>query len=910
MDEERSGKGLWIALFVVALIAALVFAVLWYLRGSDVDRLNSAIAANQSAADATATRLERELRTARSDVDSGNRKITELETRIRDEQRRATELTQQVERRLRGEVDSANSRVRDMTSQLAQLRQELAGKEDGIQQPEPSAETAVAGIAAGAGLVAAASSPDASVEDVKQQLADARSSAEAREKELYQRLADAVKEKEELAGTVGDLKASINNIGLELTSANEELKNTEGLRDRADSLEKDLTAARRTIEDLRKHNDELDSGHSSLKRELAAAGTAVAAAGIAAAKISDLEKKLAEAESSAAGFKADLDKANADASRSGNVESDLSSAQKRIEELSGQVAAYETEQAGLRKDLTETAQKLQKAQADAAKADALAGQLEAADKTIDEMRSRIGTLEATQVNLRKDLAAAMADLKRAETAKGDAAPVAELEHRIAAITTELEAARKQKTADDESLKKLHDDHAAQRDAAAETERTLRDRIRVLTDENSDTLKLVDELHERIEKAAPQNPALSREVNDAIDKLEAKIDTAEAPDAGLQAAQKEVETLRGQLAEATQAADALRAKNETEAQSNKQALADANATIAKLNEKIGDIEANNSSLRKELNSAADDLRALQESSGKELDAAKKNYEKLLADERARQTQREKDLQAAFEREKEAWNKRAEEVKAAKEESPAVPPVSETPAGASGLLAEAPAVPAEPAAPANIIDLPVEPTHYFVRDPERAAGNVLDLAANGRYVVNVGTRQGVKPGMIFDVHRPLGGMNWFIGTLLIEKAMNDTSEALTVPVQGVKICPVSGRAVLDPDSKYSPFVYADGGKPVPLIPAESLGLGGELPSSGDRIDNPFFDPSRQLLFAVSPEVKGSAPALTSIKALGGTIQAEGDVNSDADYLVVDTEKPENAESMPRRVTPGQLASYAAP
>lgn len=934
-EEPGMGKRLWIILFAAALVVALVFGTLWYLRGQDITRLNSAITANQSAASATTARLERELNLAQSNAESGTRKVEELEKKIRDEQRRATDMAQQVERRLRDEADSANARAHELTAQVTRLKAELEGR---------GSSGASSGEAAGVATAAVALPLHAELEEVKRQLADARESADTREKELYQRLADAVKEKEELAETVGDLKASLNNVGLELTTANEDLQGVDSLQEQAGVLQKQVADARETIRELEEKVGDLEANNSHLRRELTSAqedlakasrlsgvengltetgkqpleslslqsgkpdserpdlnkeiaAAGAAAVGAAAVKINGLETTIARMAKSLEELKkenaelqlehkrlqADLEQAEtgliearAGAAETERLRAEYSTAQKTIEVLRGQIETYESDQESLRKDMTELNLQLQKAQSDALRAGLLESELESAKKTAADSAAQISALTETQTGLRKDLAAAYADLKKAHDGGGDASQAqSELQNRIASLSADLDGAKQQHAAAQESIRSLESELALARGNAADREKSL--------------------------TAAMQR--LEQENNEARERLEAWKSSVPKPESGI---------AKGSVGEDVHAAIAT--------------LEAGNATVDRLEKRIGELEKDNSGLREELARTKADLGDARTNAAKNLAAVREEYNERLANERKRLTERLDVVRDQYQKVKNEAARAKDEAKAkaGEEESGVgmrgqiVLPHSQTPAGAAGILSEPGLEPSltvkmpESVALVEVIEPSEEstvPMHFYIKDPERSVGEITGIPEKGGFEISAGSRQGVKPGMLFDVHRSLGTMSWFIGVLLVDRTMNDSSETTLVSRTGVKICPVTGRAVLDPAAKYSPYVYADGGKAVPLISAESLGLGGETPAAGDKVDNPYFDPSGKFVFAMDPSYVGMAGREVGdvVEALGGEMMGMDGETGAADYLIVMEEKAESILAEPPHVTPSQLSSY---
>lgn len=121
MEQQGGNKGIW-AGFIIALLVALLFLVLWVFRGSDIDALNRKLDAAQSQGESEKRRLESDLRDARGALESANRKVSEAEQRLTDEQRRANESAQQIERRLRIDLDAAEERLAAANRELAEAR--------------------------------------------------------------------------------------------------------------------------------------------------------------------------------------------------------------------------------------------------------------------------------------------------------------------------------------------------------------------------------------------------------------------------------------------------------------------------------------------------------------------------------------------------------------------------------------------------------------------------------------------------------------------------------------------------------------------------------------------------------------------------------------------------------------------
>lgn len=394
-------------------------------------------------------------------------------------------------------------------------------------------------------------------------------------------------------------------------------------------------------------------------------------------------------------------------------------------------------------------------------------------------------------------------------------------------------------------------------------------------------------------------------------------------AALAAAEAAAEETRTRLAQTEKrASDAENAVAELKKQQAEQSakleerLAEANRNIATLEKTIGDLEAKRNSLITELTSTTDDARQ----ATADLDALRKAAEEVRSRaEKAEQLfrEREKELRDDFERQKGEWKKqleaagqdsgqaRAEE----KKETGAAQPASATaaPATEQWSYVEGGSAPAAPAQPIVSTEPPAAmPRHVLIGDPNRSLGRVGQILTDGTYVVNGGANQRVKPGMVYDVHRRFSGMNRYIGLLLVTRVLDDFSLAVPAyPTGEARICPVTGRVVLDPARKSSPYVEVEGGKPVPLISAASLGLGLEMPAIGDCIDNPYYDPGRSAVFFAGSGMAGDLRVPELIEGIGGVMT---NARASSDFEVVRAIDPGiNAPARPRQVTVDALAMY---
>ncbi len=204
-------------------------------------------------------------------------------------------------------------------------------------------------------------------------------------------------------------------------------------------------------------------------------------------------------------------------------------------------------------------------------------------------------------------------------------------------------------------------------------------------------------------------------------------------------------------------------------------------------------------------------------------------------------------------------------------------------------------------------------FGLGQPGRSVGKIVERLPDGQtLLIPGGAKQRVKAGMKFDVYRPVGDRSRYIGSVKVIRAMEDFSMVVSTYTEtDVLVCPVTGRAVLEPGARYSPFAVDKAGKPVELKKAGVVGLSLEAPAVDDLLDNPFYDPARRLVFAVAPDLVDDPCVVKAIEDLGGTPRTGGDL-SGVDFLVVReaSTDPAAAKGGPRRVAIGQLTGYLEP
>lgn len=292
--------------------------------------------------------------------------------------------------------------------------------------------------------------------------------------------------------------------------------------------------------------------------------------------------------------------------------------------------------------------------------------------------------------------------------------------------------------------------------------------------------------------------------------------------------------------------------------------------------------------------------------KQIDAAKKALTEAEAAKAAEVSEAAKAVAAQAKAEAEAVKAKAEAAKSSEPEAlkPAAKP--EQPAAATvvpatqewAYVTEENSSAAAPAAE--------QPKHVFISDPNRAVGQVVQALTDGiTFVIQGGKNQRVRPGMVFDVHRRFGGMSRYIGLLLVTRVLDDYSLAVPAyPTRPARICPVTGRVVLDPTRTTSPFVETEDGKSVPLIPAADVGVGSGMPAIGDCVDNPYYNPTADTMFFAGAGVKDNPLVAPLVAGLSGDMV---DDRMSADFEIATASDP---KSQPRKTAVDALAMYFVP
>ncbi|MDR1613869.1 MAG: hypothetical protein LBT97_13990, partial [Planctomycetota bacterium] len=122
MREDNNRTTLW--MIVAAAVIAVIFIVLWFMRGSDNDRLTRELRAARQSAEETKARLDGEISRLRSDASATASKVSEIEASLRAEKGRAE----------RAEAEAA--RYSSSETELYGVRQRLHDAETKLKNEE------------------------------------------------------------------------------------------------------------------------------------------------------------------------------------------------------------------------------------------------------------------------------------------------------------------------------------------------------------------------------------------------------------------------------------------------------------------------------------------------------------------------------------------------------------------------------------------------------------------------------------------------------------------------------------------------------------------------------------------------------------------------------------------------------
>ncbi len=481
MGEKRTGLT---AALVVATIVAVIFIVLWYMRGDDNARLTESIRSEQRLRSDDVSRLESAASGLRQELDTANRRIRDLEMQANNEKSRADRAAAEIERTsqsnaaliddLRRQVSESETALAQAISEKEELTRQL-GETPGISREE--AEELRAKLAAAV----------AELETLRRnsaQLSDVKTTSEAEITRLSAALSQA---QNDLAAAVSGSGLDVEHIIKAEQDARNEIarlvqsenqmkeqagKQAEALRAAREQAARSLQAEKEAKSELAKQSDSLKAAQEKLaslakaeadaKSELARQSEALQTATAQIAAMADSGKQDARQNAEA------LQKANAEIARlsaaldelkeSSPNREEIDALSKNLEEQRALAVMLDNENRNLNARLAERERQLE---AIAELEEMVAGLETAGNALRSEIEAAKQTLAVREAEFADILAAAGAERNRLiEKSKKDAA---DLNRRIAALTSQVgsleTAMADQKTALAEEMKKLQEANA-------------------------------------------------------------------------------------------------------------------------------------------------------------------------------------------------------------------------------------------------------------------------------------------------------------------------------------------------------------------------------------------------------------------------------------------------------------------
>ena len=198
--------------------------------------------------------------------------------------------------------------------------------------------------------------------------------------------------------------------------------------------------------------------------------------------------------------------------------------------------------------------------------------------------------------------------------------------------------------------------------------------------------------------------------------------------------------------------------------------------------------------------------------------------------------------------------------------------------------------------HIVDYEDQLARMTARDVQRAEmtsdGKLLKVEeATKLAIISLGTSQGVRKGMRFEVFQIKEGNRRVHKGLIEVKTVDEETSAATILIRVIQLprCPTTGYVASRPEERFSP--YDSGGqsglKVVKLLARPKIitvGMNPDDPmAEGDLVYNPFFNAKKKLRFCVKGEkIEYSQDEIVrTIKEHGGVI--DDDVTATTDYLV---------------------------
>lgn len=567
---------------------------------------------------------------------------------------------------------------------------------------------------------------------------------------------------------------------------------------------------------------------ADIRSELAQAREELDAAATAASEAEGLRSELAQARREAethaaalADFRRDADARIAD-----------------LTEESARLAAMSTLSNGEARDMDEALEAYGARMAEAARereaelqsrVDELSSRLESEGDRVEKLwQNRLAELERDAADAREELTSTRAEHQRlADQLRDTGAATREWQERIAALEAQLAEAKSQLAT-----------------AGTEGERRLQDRERQLAESfQTRERELTESFDARAREQAKSFQAREQELTESYQANEREIRNR------LAELSQERDQLSASLKVAEQAVTAKHQESETLAAQAKQEFA---AQTLKLTREVDAAKTAEGQARQELSRAQASAETLRAESAVRVEAVTRE-----ADAKAREAEA-RALEAANK------TREAEDRLAAARD--------ELAAQSRKFAAEADKLNEQVDALRETIRTSVGEHSLGLHPTGRSVSRIVQLMPDGQTcMIAGGVLQRMKPGMKFDVYRPAGDRNRYVGMLKIIRVMEEFSLALPVPAEArAQMCPVTALSVMDPGAKYSPYVTEKDGSAVRLVDGGPVSFPMECPEVGDLLENPFYDTERSVFFTLAPGTPDAYEIGQIVSALSGELK----------------------------------------
>ncbi|MDR0362768.1 MAG: hypothetical protein LBJ46_08825 [Planctomycetota bacterium] len=875
MREDNRGTN-WLITAAAAVIA-VIFIILWIMRGSDVSRLNQELQAAKRSAEESTARLKGDVKTLRSEVAAAVAKATDAGKLIAVEKSRADGAEAEI------------ARISGSQIELAETRQRLREAEERLKEEEARGRDVSSRLEEALGAVAATRDRMAGLEQTNRELGDAWD----RVAELEQTLADERNRATDLNRRLqasATVIASAESDAALLARTNDELA---GLRVRLSGAEKAIDAERRRAAELGARLDRSTALLEEAERELATGKNARELLTRSEIELADALAEIERLRTPGAEVPPD----NGESAASINImlrqqRERAAQAHERAAEIAQRLKTLEAELEAAR---LEQAAKDEKS---AAEARTLAAGIEAARRTILE---REQAAERAEREFQARLEQARAELAERERIESEARQ--SLEERIAELQNDLALANQTREQVAAELRERYEKRLAESQGAAEA---ARGRLEEVARREQAAQRLRENLHEQL--AAAQK-ALADRTRLAAGEMASLVEARASLQMEVRAAGERERELQAGLGEARRSLAAREEAARAARDALNAELAGLGETVSALETQIARLNREKGDRERELDGLSLKVRDLQIEVGeyaavfgaekprdvrRTIDGYRGRVESLgaeLADSNRAKAEIERQLshiQARLDRYVALLDGETPEAAARRINNleRLLDDLEATLAHYNEALGGEP--PEEVAAALRRLEADVDDygQAFGFERPGRFVGEIVDAMDHNRaLVLNLGAKDRVRAGMKFDVYRKIGDRNRYIGMVHVIRAYEDTSLAVaTLRRETVMVCPKTGFVVLEPGARFSPFARGGDGEPLPLVEDGTIDTMTEAPGIGDFVNNPFYDPARPMVFAVHPDA--SADGVDGKKAveLIGGVAKEWPTATAADHRVV--------------------------